>query len=134
MSNVAAFPKTKPTLASLRLYSLVYLATPYSKFKPDIEEAYREACKISAGMLLRGIRVYSPIAHTHGIAIHGGLDPLDHSLWLSFDETMMRAAQALVIAKMEGWQSSKGIGHEMEFFQREGKPYYLMDPDTLEIA
>ena len=61
-----------------------------------------------------GKHIYSPIAHTHGIAKVGGFDPLDHDIWLPLDEKMMVACDYLVVAKMEGWDTSKGVAFEIE--------------------
>lgn len=132
MSQVAALPQRR-TLHSLRLYSLVYLATPYSKYRGGISLAFRDAAALAGRLLIAGVKVYSPIAHTHPIAEAAGLDPLDHDLWLAADEPFMHAAQALVVAEMDGWQVSKGIAHEMERFQQLGKPFYFIDPNTLEV-
>lgn len=111
--------------------SLLYLATPYSRYPGGIERAFQDAAELAARLLTAGYRVYSPIAHTHPIAIHGGLDPLDHTIWLPFDETMMLAADAILVAHMEGWQASKGIAHEIAFFRDHGKPILNVDPETL---
>jgi hypothetical protein len=62
--------------------------------------------KLAARLLVAGMRVYSPIAHTHPLAIYGHLDPKDHSIWLPFDETMMAKADVLLVAHMEGWKDS----------------------------
>ncbi len=101
-----------------------YLATPYSKYEGGIEKAFVDACKVAAAMVKDGFWVYSPIAHTHPIAVHGGIDPLDHSIWLPFDEPMMKACSALLIALLPGWQHSKGVAYEMDWFDRHEKPIY----------
>jgi hypothetical protein len=111
--------------------SYFYLATPYSKYPAGIECAFIEACKQTALLIEAGIPVYSPIAHTHPIAIHSGLDPLDHSIWLPADKPMMDAAKALIVCKMEGWESSYGISVEIEEFHKAGKPVYMMTPGVI---
>jgi hypothetical protein len=90
-------------------------------------------CGLAGRLLIAGVKVYSPIAHTHPIAECAGLDPLDHDLWLAADEPFMHVAQAILVAEMDGWQVSKGIAYEMERFQKLGKPFYFIDPNTLEI-
>lgn len=118
----------------LAQYRLCYLATPYTKYKGGIDIAFAEAARIAALLLTTGVRVYSPIAHTHPLAIYGNLDPLDHSIWLPFDEAMMEAADCLIVARMDGWDVSYGVKHEIEFFTREGKPVIHIDPVTLKIV
>jgi hypothetical protein len=110
---------------------LFYVATPYSRYEGGIEQAYIDACKLTGKLLKEGWRCYSPIAHTHGIAIHANLDPLDHNIWLPFDEAIMGKADGLIVAMMEGWAESKGVAHEIEFFKKAGKPIVYLDPVTL---
>ncbi len=110
--------------------TLVYLATPYSKYPGGLEAAWIDACRVSAALLRQGIQVYSPIAHTHGIAIHGDLNPLDHDLWLGFDEAMMKACDELIVARLEGWQESRGIAHEIMKFMGMGKSVLYVDFDV----
>src|SRR5271166_4262386 len=92
-----------------------------------------EMCKLMAELLRRGVNGYSPICATHGIAKQGGIDPLDHTIWLPFDQAMMNKADALLIAQMKSWETSKGIGHEIDVFLAAGKPIYFLDPSTLGI-
>lgn len=113
---------------------LYYLATPYSKYVGGIEVAFEAAAKLAGRLLQAGITCYSPIAHTHPIAIHAGIDPLDHGIWIPFDESMMSRADALLIATMDGWEQSKGIAFEVEFFQQRGKPVQFVDPQTLRMT
>ena len=118
----------------LAQYRLCYLATPYTKYHLGIEVAFVHAAEVSARLLQRGVRVYSPIAHTHPLAVYGKIDPLDHSIWLPFDEAMMDAADCLIVARMKGWDESYGVKHEIEFFAREKKPIIHIDPVTLAIV
>lgn len=110
---------------------LFYLATPYSKYPAGIDVAFVDAAKLAARLLKAGLKVYSPIAHTHPLAIHGKIDPLDHAIWLPFDEAMMRACDGLLVAHMDGWQQSKGVLHEIEFFTVASKPIFHLNIDTL---
>lgn len=114
---------------------LGYLATPYSKYPAGTTAAYFTAARIAAGLLRAGIPVYSPITHTHPIAVAGNLDPLDHSIWLPFDELMMARCDYLIVAHMDGWQESKGIAHEVEAFTLARKPIFdLPDIMTCELV
>lgn len=121
-------------MSELQHGALCYLATPYSKWSAGLEDAFIEASKLAALLLRAGVKVYSPIAHTHPLAIHGNLDPLDHNIWLPFDEAMMTAAQVLIVAHMEGWQESKGIAHEIKFFEAAKKPIWDLNPANMVMA
>lgn len=120
-------------MKSLTEFPLVYLATPYSKYEPGIEQAFVDASALSARMMSAGVKVYSPIAHTHPLAIHGNLDPYDHTIWLPFDQAMMDASAACVVATMPGWQESFGIQHEIKWFGDAGRPIFYVDPETLAV-
>lgn len=113
---------------------LCYLATPYSKYPLGIEQAFEDAAALAAALVRAGIKVYSPIAHTHPIAVHGGIDPLDHAVWMPFDEAMMAKADLLIVAQMTGWEESKGIAIEIEVFERARKPIFLFDPELCAFA
>jgi len=112
----------------LHEFPLVYLATPYSKYPAGIEQAFIDASKVAANLMIAGVKVYSPIAHTHPLAVHGNVDPYDHSIWLPFDQAIMDAASACVVAMMPGWRQSKGTAHELEYFEKGGKPVFYYAP------
>lgn len=105
-----------------------YLASPYSQYPDGIEEAFKVACRGAAALVRAGIPVYSPIAHTHPVAIHGNLDPYDHTIWLPADEPLMRSAKGLVVLMARSWKDSYGIGVEIDLFKEIGKPVVYMDP------
>lgn len=111
--------------------SFFYLATPYSKYTAGLEAAFQEAAKQAAVLTRAGIPVFSPIAHTHPVAIHGNLDPLDHSIWLEADRTFMEAARGIIVCKMQGWDESYGVKFEIEAFERMGKPVFYMEPGVV---
>lgn len=113
---------------------LYYLATPYTKYEGGIEAAFESAAAIAARLVKTGYVVYSPIVHTHPVAVHGGIDPLDHSIWLDFDLRMMRAADCLVVAQMKGWRESFGISQEIKFFENAGKPICYLDSATFAFS
>ena len=121
------------SIDKLKKYNLCYVATPYSRYPGGIEKAYQAACALCAQLLLAGVKVFSPIAHSHGIAVHGKLDPLDHKIWLPFDEAVMQASNALLVAKMKTWEVSYGIDKEIEWFAAKNKPVHFLDPITFEV-
>jgi hypothetical protein len=113
---------------------LAYLATPYTKYSAGIEQAFIDAAKLAARLLRSGLTVYSPITHTHPLAIHGGIDPLDYEIWMPFDKAMMEACGTLIVAHMQGWETSKGVAIEVDFFKRARRPIFDLDPDTLAMT
>lgn len=108
---------------SLRIKSgYFYLGTPYSRYPGGIEAGFLAACRATAALIRAGVPVYSPIAHTHPVALAGGMDPLDHSIWLPADRPMMDAAHGLIVAMLPTWAESRGLAHEIEVFEAAGKP------------
>lgn len=116
----------------LKQYELIYVGTPYTRYQKGIEMAFIDACKLTGRLLQEGLRVYSPIAHTHPIAIHGKIDPLDHKIWLPFDAAIMAKADAMIVAQLDTWDKSTGVAHEIAVFKAAGKPIFYMDPDILQ--
>lgn len=110
---------------------LAYLATPFTDYPKGHWAAYADASKIGGRLILSGIKVYSPIAHTWGLAKFSGIDPCDHSIWLPFDEAMMTVCDTLIVAHMESWDKSYGISCEVEFFEKASKPIYDLDPESM---
>ena len=128
----AAFKQT--TQCRGTLMQLSYLATPYSKFPRGLEAAFIEACKLTARLIETGLHVYSPIAHTHPVAIHGKLDAMDQNLWKDFDAAMLNVCRVLIVAHMDGWEESSGIAHEIEFFEKRNRPIFDLDVKSLTMV
>src|SRR5262249_57300939 len=104
----------------------------YSRYPHGIERAFIDAAKIAARLLRAEIRVYSPIVHCHPLAVHGGIDPLDHSIWLPFNEPMLIVSDLLLVAHMDGWRESIGVGDDIKFFEEARKPIFdLIDPEAI---
>ena len=110
---------------------LWYLATPYSKYPGGIAGAYELACKQSALLISNGVHVFSPIAHSHGIAMHGDLDPLSHELWLAMDRTYMDLCVGCVFLLAESWEKSYGMKQEWMYFEKNKKPIIEMFPNLV---
>ncbi len=111
-----------------------YLASPYSKFPGGIEEAFNAACYNAALLVAEGVPIFSPIAHTHPIAVAGNLDPLDHKIWLPADRPFIQLAHGLIVLEMEGWRESVGVAHEIEAFRTALKPIVPMTPGVIPHA
>lgn len=115
----------------LSKFDLVYLATPYSKYPFGIEAAFQDAANLAGILLREGVKLYSPITHGHPISTYGGIEAMNHDFWIPFDESMMRASEALLIAMMLGWEESRGISHEVDFFLQADKPVFYLDVKSM---
>jgi len=113
--------------------ALAFLSTPYSDWG-DLGLAHADACTIAGKLMLAGIHVFCPIAHSHHIARYGEIDRLDHKFCLAQNEVVLRKCDVLIVAQMQGCEISKGIAHEIDTFRRLGKPIFDVDPTTMTMA
>ncbi|MFH0981895.1 MAG: DUF1937 family protein [Planctomycetota bacterium] len=95
------------------LDQFAFLASPYSTGDALLREhRFRLACRAVAWLWqYYGLPVYSPISHSHAIAMHSFLDPLD-PFWYVAALTMLRHASELWVLLLDGWQGSKGVQGE----------------------
>lgn len=108
-----------------------YIASPYSKYPDGIYAAYRMACFQSSLLVRAGVPVFSPIAHSHMIAVAGGIDPFDHAIWLPADKPLMDASRGLIMLMADSWRESYGMQKELEAFKAAGKPIVYMQPNVV---
>ena len=113
---------------------LCYLATPYTNYPDGHEQAFIDASKLVARMIIAGFSVFSPIVHTHSVAVHGNLNKTDHNFWLGVDDDFMIVSKTLLIAQMKSWEESDGIERELKRFKELEKKYYYLDPETLSLG
>lgn len=108
-----------------------YIATPYTKFEQGYEAAYDFACLVTAELMLEGLEVFSPIAHSHGIAHYLPKEVVfSHDFWMARDEPLMAGAQGIIVCMHPGWEESDGIAHEIDFFRSRGKSVMYREIET----
>ena len=106
-----------------------YLASPYAKYAFGHEAAFKDASEQAALLLNAGIPVFSPISHSHPIALYGNLEKTDHKLWLHIDYQILRHARGLIMLKLPGWEYSHGMDQEYRWFTKNTQqPIYWMIP------
>ncbi len=114
-------------LTTLKSWRLAYVATVYSKWPEGVDDAFVQACRVTAALMKSGVRCFSPIAHSHPVALHGGIDELDHDFWMDVDRPFMEAASGLIVVRMPGWRESVGVLAEIDYFTRAGKPVEFVE-------
>ena len=120
--------------AQLRPYRLCYMASPYTRFEAGLHAAFEGACIVAAQLISHGVKIFAPICHSHPIAIHGGIEPLDHGIWLPIDEPLMDAAEALIVVQFDGWDQSYGVDYEVDVFKAAGKDIFYLNPHTMDVS
>ena len=113
---------------------LAYLATPYSRWRYGLYDAYVVASVLAARLIRTGRHVYCPIAESHSIAILGGIDPLDQVFWRDRNLVIMAKCDCLIVAHLDGWEQSQGIAWEVEQFFLWGRDIWDLDPETLDMV
>ena len=108
-----------------------FLATPYSKYPHGLEAAFLLAVRQRGLLVKAGVPVFSPIIHSHPVAIECGIDPHDHAVWLPAEAPMRLAAGGIILLMAESWSQSVGMKIEREEFVAAGKPVVFMEPDVL---
>ena len=111
---------------------MIYLASPYSHPDPTVEEIrFDQVCQAAADLLQQGHDIFSPIAHTHPIKLHG-LDG-GWEFWAAYDRWFIERCDELWILVLDGWTASVGVSAEREVALSLGKPVRFVHVKTLEI-
>lgn len=107
---------------------MLYLASPYSDPDPAVrEERFVAVCRKAAELFRAGFHVFCPIAHTHPIAVHGGL-ATDFAGWSRYDSEMLGKCIRLVVLRLPGWEGSVGVSAEIALAREWGMPVEFVDP------
>ena len=102
---------------------LVYLAIPYSSGAIDRsvspselaeikQRRFEIANKVTADLLRQGYIVFSPISHSHPIALQEKL-PGEFAFWQKYCETVISRCNLVLITKILGWEDSIGVTAEI---------------------
>ncbi len=113
---------------------MIYIASPYSHPDPQVrQERYEAACRAAAQLMRQGHAVFSPVAHSHGIARYGL--PLDWDFWAEYDLKLLAACDELWVLKLDRWQHSRGVLAEIAAAKTLGKPVrFVSEAEMLEEA
>jgi len=112
--------------------ALVYLAIPYSHPDAEVREhRFREVNRVAGDLMRRGEHVFSPISHTHPIALSGDL-PKDWEFWQAYGRAMLRACGKLSVLMQDGWQDSVGVQAEIAIAREMGLPVEFIEHNQVE--
>lgn len=122
-------------MTDLKSIEPAYLASPYTRYERGHSGAFVDICKLSARIHRRyNTVIFSPIAHCHGMTMHGDLPAIDHAFWKRFNAPFVKVCGGLIVAKMEGWDNSAGVADEISDFRSAAKPIWFLDCETLELT
>ena len=111
--------------------NIIYLACPYTHPDRTVVEYRVEAVTQAAARLIeKGSIVFSPLTLTHPIN-DLMLEPQGSDYWVSFDEAFMEHCSEIQVLMLPGWDSSKGIRREMEFFTSRGRKLSYIFPQDI---
>lgn len=106
---------------------MIYLASPYAHPDADVrEQRFHGVCRAAAQLMKTGLVVFSPIAHSHGIAAYGL--PLGWHFWERFDCEFVARCDEVFVLMLDGWHKSEGVQAEIRLAREMGKPVRYMEP------
>lgn len=106
----------------ITLKPLIYLACPYNHPDKDIRHQRFIAVNKAAGKLMKeGYVVFSPISHTHPIAVECEL-PKGWEYWENFDRAYLSCSHKLIVLCIDGWKESIGVTAEIKIASEMGIP------------
>jgi len=106
---------------------LTYLATPYSHPDSEIREQRFRVVNLVAGKLMdAGHLIYSPISHTHPIAIEYNL-PVTWEFWEQQCLAYLKLSERLIVLMQDGWKESVGVAGEIRIAEQLGIPIEYID-------
>lgn len=100
---------------------IIYLATPYTHKRRDVEQRRFERVTIVSGLLIKkGIINFSPITQSHEqnrlVDLPGHWD-----FWQFVDTEFLHRCDEMYVLADPGWQESAGVTAEIEIMKKLGK-------------
>ena len=96
---------------------MIYLAAPYSAHP---EYTWWYTLKRTAQLIQEGRVVFSPITHSHEMAIRFDL-PGDFEFWAKQDKVFIDRCKEILVIAMPGWETSVGVEAEIKYALSIGK-------------
>lgn len=78
----------------------------------------------------QGRHIFSPISHTHPIALAGSL-PLGWDFWQAYDRAILRVCKRVIVLMLKGWKESKGVAGEIAIAEELGLPIVYMSMEDI---
>lgn len=120
-------------LEGLKKYNLIYLASPYTLYPTGLSAAFEDVTALAGKLVKAGLNIVPAITMGHPLTVYGGVPANDLSIWYRLNDAIMHRCDCLLVARLMGHQSSKGVRREVEYFERVGDPIFFIHPETLEV-
>ncbi|MCC7424464.1 MAG: DUF1937 family protein [Planctomycetaceae bacterium] len=112
---------------------MIYLASPYTHPDTQVrEQRFREACRATAGLMLAGHAVFSPILHSHPLVGHGL--PAAWDFWERIDREHLQRCDEVLVLMLDGWEESVGVAAEIRIAGELGKPVGYLASDGSAVS
>ena len=93
---------------------MIYVANPYMHEEFEVmEDRFRAAEAYTVRLMKQGEIVYSPIVHSHQMAINHDL-PKGYKFWKKQCQAMVYKADKLHVLMLDGWKESTGVSDEIK--------------------
>jgi hypothetical protein len=101
---------------------LVYVASPYTHADPEVVQSrYEHVGRLTAKLVAGGEAAVSPITYGHHLLDFHAM-PTDWEFWMDFCIALLSKCDRMVVAKIPGWEESKGVQAEIRYAQDHGIP------------
>jgi hypothetical protein len=106
---------------------MIYLCSVYSYNADEelMEKRAQYVAKRTAEFLKEGHCVFSPIAHSHQMAVDYNL-PKSFEWWMGLDFQYINASDEVWVLAMPHWRNSRGVTAEIEYALESGKEVKLI--------
>ena len=105
----------------------IFLASPYSSVDPaQVEYRVKQINKAAAQLMHEGHIVFSPISHSHYIAMQEDL-PKTFEWWIKQNHAFIEWADSVCVLLLDGWENSVGVMDEIDFALELGKRVEKME-------
>lgn len=111
--------------------SFIYVASPYSDPDPAVRfHRYNAVGDFIQSRIRRDNHpmLYSPIVHWAPLAEKYDF-PTHYEFWKRIDHSMINAAEAVWVLRLQGWKNSLGVTSEIAFAREANKPVVYVDYD-----
>lgn len=116
---------------------MIYIASPYTQQEGEhstiVYSRYEAVTDYCTYLMHYGEIFYAPITFTHNWAIAQNL-PTDANFWGAFNTHYMNLCDELHVLMLPGWETSKGVQHEIKFFTDRGRPIKYIRSGYIESA